>query len=89
MRCRMAVETPRAPRTPVSVAAFIRLSTGRKLPVTIIDSSDGGCKVSCLHILPIGEVVQLEAPAFQPYLASVRWSLPGKAGLRFIPIRPG
>jgi hypothetical protein len=52
--------------------------------VTIIDMSLGGCKIRCLHVLPIGEVVQLEIPAFLPNLASVRWSLPGIAGLRFI-----
>ena len=86
-RGRMPGEIPRAERQPVAIDAFVRLSTGRKLAVKIVDASLGGCKVNCLHILPIGEVVQLEAPVFQPSLASVRWSLPGKAGLRFIPAR--
>jgi hypothetical protein len=35
-------------------------------------------------MLPIGEVVELEIPAFQPNVASVRWSLPGRAGLLFV-----
>jgi hypothetical protein len=35
-------------------------------------------------MLPIGEIVELVIPAFQPNTASVRWSLPGMAGLRFI-----
>jgi hypothetical protein len=73
----------RPDRTDVMVKAPLRVS-GRDLPVTIIDMSDGGCKVRCLHILPIGEVVQLVIPAFQPNAAMVRWSLPGMAGLRFI-----
>jgi len=52
--------------------------------VTIIDMSEEGCKIRCLHILPIGQVVQLQIPAFQPSVATVRWSLPGVAGLKFI-----
>ena len=87
MRGRMPGEVPRAERDSVSIDAFIRFSSGRKLAVKIVDSSLGGCKVSCLHILPIGEVVQLEIAACEPNLASVRWSLPGKAGLRFIPLK--
>jgi hypothetical protein len=65
------------------IKAAIRVA-GRELPVTIIDMSNGGCKIRCLHILPIGEIVQLVIPAFQPNAATVRWSLPGMAGLRFI-----
>ncbi len=87
MRGRMPGEVPRAERRPVSIDGFVRLSAGRKIAVKIVDSSLWGCKVNCLHILPIGEVVQLEIPAAQPNLASVRWSLPGKAGLRFIRVR--
>jgi hypothetical protein len=73
----------RTDRTDVLIKAALFMS-GRELPVTIIDMSEGGCKIRCLHILPIGEVVQLVIPAFQPNAASVRWSLPGLAGLRFI-----
>jgi hypothetical protein len=43
-----------------------------------------GCKLRCLQMLPIGQIVQLEIPAFQPNSASVRWSLPGRAGLQFV-----
>jgi hypothetical protein len=74
----------RSDRRAVSIDAFVLLSTGAALPVTIIDTSDAGCKIRCLHILRIGEIVQLKIPSFQPNSASVRWSLPGKAGLRFI-----
>jgi hypothetical protein len=73
----------RADRRAVQIEASVHRS-GLQLPVTIIDMSLGGCKIRCLHVLPIGEVVQLEIPAFLPNLASVRWSLPGIAGLRFI-----
>ena len=63
---------------------MVQLTTGLRVPVTIIDTSDRGCKVSCLHALPIGAIVQLEIDAFEPNPASVRWSIGGKAGLRFL-----
>ena len=84
MRGRMPGWTAREERKPVQISANVRLSVGRIVPVTIIDASERGCKVRCLHALPIGEIVQLEIPAFQPNPASVRWSLAGKAGLRFV-----
>jgi PilZ domain-containing protein len=80
---RMPGWVPRADRADVMIKAALRVA-GRELPVTIIDMSERGCKIRCLHILPIGEVVELAIPAFQPNAASVRWSLPGIAGLRFI-----
>lgn len=83
MRGRMPGWITRADRTEVMIKAALRV-TGRELPVTIIDMSEGGCKVRCLHMLPIGEVLELQIPAFQPNAAMVRWSLPGLAGLRFI-----
>jgi hypothetical protein len=73
----------RAERTDVLIKAAL-LVAGREVPVTIIDMSQAGCKIRCLHMLPIGEVVQLVIPAFQPNTASVRWSIPGVAGLRFV-----
>lgn len=83
MRGRMPGWIAREERRAVRISAALRLH-GRELPVTIVDMSEAGCKIRCFHILPIGEVVQIEIPAFQPNPASVRWSLPGIAGLRFI-----
>jgi hypothetical protein len=83
MRGRMPEWVERANRSPVQIAAALHL-TGRELPVTIIDMSEEGCKIRCLQILPIGQVVQLHITAFQPNVATVRWSLPGVAGLKFI-----
>jgi hypothetical protein len=83
MRGRMPDWIGRPERSQVLIPAALRL-LGRDVPVTIIDMSDRGCKIRCLHILPIGEVVELVIPAFQPNAASVRWSLPGLAGLRFV-----
>ena len=83
MRGRMPGCVSRAERTDVLIKAAL-LVAGREVPVTIIDMSQAGCKIRCLHMLPIGEVVQLVIPAFQPNTASVRWSIPGVAGLRFV-----
>ena len=41
------------------------------------------------HTLPIGEIVQLKIPAFQPNSAGVRWSLPGKGTAIYINGRRG
>ena len=83
MRGRMPDWVSRADRADVMIKAALHVA-GRELPVTIIDMSERGWKIRCLHMLPIGEVVQLEIPAFQPNAATIRWSLPGLAGLRFI-----
>lgn len=82
MRGRMPGWVPRTDRNQVQINATLRLH-GRELPVTVIDVSEEGCKIRCPEVLPIGETVQLEIPAFQPNPANVRWSLPGLAGLRF------
>lgn len=60
------------------------MSTGQAVPVTVIDVSDKGCKVRCLRLLPVGDVVQIEIPAFGLKAASVRWWFPGRAGLSFL-----
>lgn len=83
MRGRMPGWISRADRTEVLISATLRVN-GQIVPITIVDMSEGGCKVRCFRILPIGEVVQVVIPAFQPNAAMVRWSLPGLAGLRFI-----
>jgi len=75
--------TTRADRRVVQIDARLRVS-GREIPVTIIDMSEHGCKIRCLHILPIGHIVELQIQGFQPNMACVRWSLPALAGLRFI-----
>jgi hypothetical protein len=81
---RMPEWRSRSDRKAVCISGLVRLASGLALPVTLVDASDGGCKIACLHSLPIGEIVQLEIADCQPSIASVRWSLPGRAGLRFL-----
>lgn len=75
---------PRQARTAVHIPGIVRMSTGQAVPVTVIDVSDKGCKVRCLRLLPVGDVVQIEIPAFGLKAASVRWWFPGRAGLSFL-----
>ena len=75
---------PRHERTAVHIPGVVRMVTGQAVPVTVIDVSETGCKVRCLRILPVGHVVLVEIPAFGQKAASVRWWLPGRAGLRFV-----
>ena len=84
MRGRMLGCIKRADRDPVSIGATVHMSTGSKISVTIVDVSQGGCQVRCSHALPIGEIVQLEAPSFQLQVANIRWCVGDMAGLRFI-----
>lgn len=75
---------PREDRNNVFIDATIRLCTGRIVPVTIVDVSQSGCKVRSLQTLSIGEIVQIEIPSYLPAVASVRWSVLGRAGLLFV-----
>ena len=83
MRGRMPGWVSRDDRQTVEIDAVLRI-IGRDLPVTIVDISNNGCKIRCDDILPIGEVAHLEMTAFQPTPISIRWSLIGMAGLRFL-----
>jgi hypothetical protein len=74
----------RADRTLVRLRGSIHLSNGLRLPVTVTDVSEAGCKVACNYLLPIGEVVQLAIQGREMVPVSIRWTMCGKAGLRFI-----
>lgn len=65
MRGRMPGWVARPDRSGVMVKAALR-TTGQELPVTIIDMSEQGCKIRCLHTLPIGELVELVPPLSNP-----------------------
>lgn len=74
----------RADRAPVRLNGSIHLSNGRRVPVTVTDVSAEGCKVASNHMLPIGEIVQLAIQGRDMVPVSIRWTILGKAGLRFI-----
>jgi len=74
----------RADRTLVRLRGSIHLSNGLRFPVIVTDVSEAGCKVASNHMLPIGEIVQLAIQGREMVLVSIRWTMCGKAGLRFI-----
>lgn len=74
----------RADRNAAYISASVRLADGRKIAAVITDISSDGCKVSCRRMLPIGEVVELAIAGRASFNASVRWWVPGNAGLRFV-----
>jgi hypothetical protein len=69
---------------PVYLCGSLGLRDGRSLFVTITDLSSEGCKIRSTQMLPIGEIVRLEVPGRDTVRASVRWSMSGEAGLRFV-----
>jgi hypothetical protein len=83
MRGRMPGWVARSERRTVRIDGLVRLQ-GRDLSVTVTDLSLGGCKILCNEVLPVGEMVELKLPAVQASPATVQWTLPGKAGLRFL-----
>lgn len=81
---RMPGWVPRAHRVPVYLSSIACLSDGRVISVIIADLSTRGCLVLCPEQLPIGDNIELQVNGQTIAWASVRWSLPGKAGLRFL-----
>ncbi len=69
-------------RKPASIAGFLTVTDGRKIPVTITNLSSVGCRVECDETLPIAQTVRLNVRD-KSVDCHVRWALPGVAGLRF------
>lgn len=84
VRIREWVDRPN--RVPVYLSAGVSLGDGRFLPVIVANLSTQGCLVLCAATLPIGETVQLDMQGCPTAWASVRWALPGRAGLRFLAV---
>ena len=74
----------RADRNPVSLEGVVFLSEGRSFPVLVANLSRNGCEVQSDEDLKIGDQIRLQSAAIGDVSASVRWSLQGRAGLRFL-----
>ena len=81
---RMKCWIPRRDRQRASLIGSVGLSDGRAMAVFISDTSQEGCQVHARESLPIGEVILLHCRGRTSVRASVRWSLDGVAGLRFL-----
>lgn len=71
-------------RTSVSLNGTAVLPDGRGIPVHVTDISEHGCQVSSDETLRIGDAIKLTTERFGEVAATVRWSLFGTAGLRFL-----
>ncbi len=71
-------------RDPVSLSGSVRLSDGRELAVSVTDLSRDGCRIETAETLKIGEPITVTAAAVGTVDGTVRWSLFGTAGVRFL-----
>ena len=71
-------------RRPVQAAAVAYLPDGGAVSVRLTDISYEGCQVESDEILPIGCRITLALPRLGDIAAQVRWSLHGRAGIRFL-----
>lgn len=81
---RMPGWTARPDREILSLSGRALLPDGRAIQVTICNLSKHGCQVDSAETLRIGDAVKLELEGMVELLATIRWSLFGKAGVRFL-----
>jgi PilZ domain len=74
----------RKDRHPVAIDAVVHRANGSKLPVTLTNLSDEGCRIEGTEEFRIGERLQIAIPRMGQVKAQVRWSLPGSAGAKFL-----
>lgn len=74
----------RADRDAVILSGTAMLADGRQIPVEITNLSRDGCSVISNETLGIGELVRLNAPRLGDVVGTIRWSLLGSAGVRFV-----
>jgi hypothetical protein len=75
---------PRADRQTVSLSGFALLDDARMIDIAVTNLSRDGCEVRTDELLKIGGIVRLTVPPFSDIRATVRWSLFGRAGVRFL-----
>jgi hypothetical protein len=74
----------RKDRHPVTVDAVVHRLDGSKLPVTLTDFSDDGCRIEAENDFRIGERLRIAIPRMGHVRVQVRWSLPDSAGAKFV-----
>ncbi|HEX6072587.1 MAG TPA: PilZ domain-containing protein [Sphingomicrobium sp.] len=74
----------RADRESLTLAGRAVLPDNREVPVTINNLSRHGCEVKSAETLRIGDAVRLEIEGMLAIAATIRWSMFGTAGVRFL-----
>ena len=84
---RMPGWTARADRNDVRLSGMALLADGRRIPVEVTNVSRDGCQVLSGETIGIGELIHLNVPSLDDVACTIRWSLLGNAGIRFVNIR--
>lgn len=74
----------RADREDVRLSGTALLADGRQIPVEITNLSRHGCSVLSDETIGIGERIELSAQPLGDVAGTIRWSLFGSAGVRFV-----
>jgi hypothetical protein len=74
---------PRDERKRVELAGRATLGNGPVVEVIVTNVSRHGCEIYCDETLLISTTIKVDAPAIERLSGHVRWSVLGKAGLRF------
>jgi hypothetical protein len=74
----------RKERHPVEIEAVAYRVDGTKIPVTLTNFSEHGCRIDGGEAFQIGERLSIAVPRMGQLKAQVRWALPDGAGVRFI-----
>jgi hypothetical protein len=74
----------RADREEVLLSGTAVLADGRTIPVEVTNLSKDGCSLRSDELIGIGEMVSLNVPPLKGVEGTIRWSLFGSAGVRFV-----
>lgn len=77
----------RSDREDVRLGGTALLADGRHIPVEVTNVSSDGCQVLSNETIAIGELIHLNVPSLEDVAGTIRWSLFGNAGVRFVNIR--
>lgn len=81
---RIAGWVGRQDRRRASRPGSVVLSDCGTVDVIVTNLSDDGCQIAVAETLPIGRRVRLNILGERPCEATVRWAIPGAAGLQFV-----
>ena len=74
----------RIDREEVLLTGTAVLANGRHIPVEVTNLSKDGCSLRSDELIAIGELVRLNVPPLDGVMGTIRWSLLGSAGVRFV-----
>ena len=74
----------RKDRHAVEVDAVAHRADGTKAPVRLADLSNNGCRIESHVDFRVGERLQVAMPGMGYVRVQVRWTIPGRAGAKFL-----